>query len=60
LFDDSSWFFVLGDIISVLSLYVIYNSLMTMAEARWPAAKVVRDVVRFVFAVLIAIGELSQ
>src|SRR6266481_4518810 len=56
LFDDSIWIFVPGNIIWALSCYVIYDSLLKMAEARWPAAKVVREVIGFVFTALLVIG----
>lgn len=42
------------------SCYMIYDRLFAMAEVRWPAAKVVRQISGFAFYALMAIAQLSR
>ena len=50
LIERSNFFYLcaygVGTILWMFSCYVIYDKLFTMAEARWPAAKTIRNIAR--------------
>jgi hypothetical protein len=46
-----------SSLVWLFSCYVLYDTLFRMAEARWPAAKLIRQFLNLIFQVLRAFGR---